>query len=244
MTEKETFYTNEGDYKVQLDIFQGPIELLLHLIRKNKINIFDIEISTITNQYLNYLEFLKAINIDLSADFLVMASTLIYIKSTSLLPVHNPKDDNSEDPRMEIVRPILEYLRLKAAAKDLSERNKLEDDVFVRSPETDLEFEYQPEELISVDILELFDAFQNLLTMMPDDSINVIKKGISIKERISQLIDILEDNEEICFHELFKKDYTKSDMIVTFLALLEMVKLNIVVIVQEAQSGVIKIVYI
>ena len=118
------------DYEVKLEIFQGPLDLLIHLIRKNEVDIFDIPIATITDQYLEYLELMKALNITLAGDFLVMASTLIHIKSKMLLPGVDTEDE--EDPRIEITRPLMEYLRLKEVAGELSERDLLDRDVFAR----------------------------------------------------------------------------------------------------------------
>jgi len=231
-------------YKINIEIFDGPMELLIHLIRKNKVDIHDIPIARITDQYIQYIELIKEVNIDIGGDFLVMASTLTQIKSKCLLPVHE-ENESQEDPRMELVRPILEYLQLKAAAQDLAERNRLEEDVFARSPEDIQDIEdYHPEENISVDLLDLLNAFQNILTMLPPESLNIIKKGISIKERISQIIDVLEETTIVDFDTLFLDDPSRMDMIITFLAILEMVKLTIIRVFQEFQSGKIKIEYI
>ena len=122
-------------YEVKLEIFEGPLDLLLHLIRKNEMDIFDIPIASITDQYLEYLEIMKALNITLAGDFLVMASTLLHIKSRMLLP--GLEEEEEEDLRIEITRPLLEYLRLKEVAGELSERELLDRDVFSRrlSPE-------------------------------------------------------------------------------------------------------------
>jgi segregation and condensation protein A len=118
------------DYEVKLEIFEGPLDLLLHLIHKNEVDIFDIPITTITDQYLAYLDMMKALNMSVAGDFLVMAATLIHIKSRMLLPGSDEEED--EDPRDEITRPLLEYMRLKEVAQELSEREILGRDVFSR----------------------------------------------------------------------------------------------------------------
>ncbi|UCF58147.1 MAG: segregation/condensation protein A, partial [Deltaproteobacteria bacterium] len=119
------------DYEVKLEIFQGPLDLLLHLIRKNEVDIFDIPVATITDQYLEYLDMMKALNINVAGDFLVMASTLLHIKSKMLLPGLEEGEDE-EDPRVQITQPLLEYLRLKEMAGELLERELLDRDVFAR----------------------------------------------------------------------------------------------------------------
>ncbi|MBA7642962.1 Segregation and condensation protein A [subsurface metagenome] len=120
------------DYEVKLEIFEGPLDLLLHLINKNEVDIFDIPIATITDQYLGYLELMKTLNINVAGDFLVMASTLIHIKSKMLLPGSH-EDDEEEDPRTEIMRPLLEYMQFKEMAEAFSEREILDRDVFART---------------------------------------------------------------------------------------------------------------
>ena len=126
--------TPNEHYKVRLeDIFEGPMELLVHLIKKHEVDIYDIPIALITKQYLEYLEWMKAMNIDMAGDFLVMASTLAQIKSRMLIPAHENENDD-EDPRLELVRPLEEYLRMKSAAERLSERDLLGEDTFVRNP--------------------------------------------------------------------------------------------------------------
>ena len=233
---------NENTYVVSLEAFDGPLDLLIHLVRVNRLDIHEIPIAMITQQYLAYIEDLSLLDVDSGGDFLVMAATLTQIKSKSLLPKHEEEDIPKEET-MDLVLPIVEYLKMKAAAKDLLERDWLEKDIFVRNPEKDFEVDETPE-FVSVDIVQLIDAFQGLLSMMPENTLNVIKEGISIKDRISQVIDVLEEENTIAFTQLFKDAPSRADMIITFLALLEMAKLSIIQIVQNMQSGVIEVVYI
>ena len=150
------------EYEVKLEIFEGPLDLLLHLIRKNEVDIFDIPIATITDQYLGYLDLMKALDISLAGDFLVMASTLIHIKSRMLLP--GAQEEEGEDPRMEITCLLLEYLKLKEAAEELTDREILERDVFARKLAPELKSQLQSEEaMLEVSLFQLIDAFKRIV---------------------------------------------------------------------------------
>jgi segregation and condensation protein A len=232
-------------YRVQLDeIFEGPMDLLVHLIRKNELDIYEIPIALITEQYLQYLEWMKAMNIDYAGDFLLMASTLTQLKSRMLLPVHDG-DDDEEDVLQEITRPLVEYLQMKSAAEQLVERNLLGEKTFIRKPDRGEFLIGSEDEFIKVGLFELIDAFQKILERIPDDHrVDMTADEISVKDKISQIIDILEDKKSITFVELFTDSPNKNEIIVTFLAILEMVKLTLIRIVQHVQTGVIRIFYL
>jgi segregation and condensation protein A len=182
-------------------------------------------------------------NIDLAGEFIVMASTLAQIKSRMLLPVHD--EDDQEDPRLEITKPIIEYLRMKSAAEKLSERNLLGENIFVRSPQGDHILKDAQDEYIKVGLFELIDAFQKILRKIPsEDHMEFSADRISVKDKISQITDILEAKGSATFDQLFADSPTKSDVIVTFLAILEMVKLTLIRLVQHVQSGIIRIFYL
>jgi segregation and condensation protein A len=232
-------------YRVQLEnIFEGPMDLLVHLIKKNELDIYDIPIAKVTEQYLQYLEWMKIMNIDYAGEFIVMASTLAHIKSRMLLPASEEAADE-EDPRQELVKPLLEYLQMKSAAEQLAERHILGEKTFVRSLDQKefLNIEQQP--YIKVGLFELIDAFQKILEKIPGDQrIEFTADKISVKERITQITDILEAKGSTTFESLFIESPNKSEVIVTFLAILEMVKLALIRIVQHAQTGVMRIFYI
>jgi segregation and condensation protein A len=234
----------EDIYRVQLEnIFEGPMDLLVHLIKKNELDIYDIPIAKVTEQYLQYLEWMKILNIDYAGDFIVMASTLAHIKSRMLLPASEDETDE-DDPRRELVRPLLEYLQMKSAAEQLAERHILGEKTFVRSLDQKefLDIEQQP--YIKVGLFELIDAFQKILEKIPDDlRIEFTADKISVKERIMQITDILEAAGSTTFEALFSESPDKSEVIVTFLAILEMVKLALIRIVQHAQTGVMRLFY-
>jgi segregation and condensation protein A len=232
-------------YRVRLDdIFEGPMDLLVHLIRKNELDIYDIPIALITEQYLQYLEWMKAMNIDYAGDFLLMASTLTQLKSRMLLPVHEG-DDDEEDFLQEITRPLVEYLQMKSAAEQLVERNLLGEKTFVRNPDRGEFLIGSEDEFVKIGLFELIDAFQKILERIPDDHrVDMTADEISVKDKISQIIDILEAKKSITFIELFTDNPNKNEIIVTFLAILEMVKLTLIRIVQHVQTGVIRIFYL
>lgn len=235
----------EDIYNVKLDdIFEGPMDLLVHLIKKNEVDIYDIPIAMITKQYLEYLEWMKSMNIDFAGDFLVMAATLTQIKSRMLLPAQEDADEE-EDPRLEITRPLLEYLQMKSAAEDLAQRDLLGDGVFTRNPVIEKHLTDPGDQMINIGLFELIDAFQQILERMsPDHAVEVTADAISVKDKMAQIIDILEEKGSITFNELFAVDVGKSEIIVTFLAILEMVKLYLIRIAQHVQTGIIRIFYL
>ena len=232
-------------YRVQVEnIFEGPMDLLVHLIKKNELDIYDIPIALITEQYLKYLDWMKAMNIDFAGDFIVMASTLTQIKSRMLLPLHGDEEDE-DDPREEITKPLLEYLQMKSAADQLGERDLLGKDTFIRNPSRDEYLSGEEDEFIKIGLFELIDAFQKILDKIPDDHrVDFTADRISVKDRISQIVDTLEIKGSVTFSELFLDNPDKGDIIITFLAVLEMVKLTLIRIVQHVQTGIIRIFYL
>jgi segregation and condensation protein A len=218
------------------------MDLLIHLIKKNELDIYDIPVALITEQYLEYLKWMKLMNIDFAGDFLVMASTLAQIKSRMLLPIH--EEDDQEDPRLELTKPILEYLQMKSAAEQLSDRNLLGENIFVRSTHGEEILTDTQDEFVKIGLFELIDAFQKILDKIPsDDRMEFTADKISVKDKISQIIDILESKGSTTFEELFSNSPNKGEIIVTFLAILEMVKLALIRIVQHVQSGALRLFY-
>ena len=232
-------------YKVKLnDIFEGPMDLLVHLIKKNEVDIYDIPIALITEQYLEYLKWMKAMNIDFVGNFILMASTLAHIKSRMLIPAHEEENDDV-DPRMEIVKPLEEYIQMKSASEQLAERNLLGKDIFIRSPGQEDHLVSQEDQFIQVGLFELIDAIQKILEKIsPDSRVDITADAISVKDKIVQLVDVLEARESVTFDELFSKNTDKSEVVVTFLAILEMVKLSLVRIVQYTKTGIIRLFYL
>jgi segregation and condensation protein A len=232
-------------YQVQIEnIFEGPMDLLVHLIKKHEVDIYDIPIALITEQYLEYLDWMKAMNIDVAGEFLVLASTLTHIKSRMLLPAHEDEEEE-EDPRLELVRPLEEYLRIKSVAEKLAKRDLLGEDTFVRNPGQEDYLLNREEAVIEVGLFELIDAFQKILeNMTPIGRMEINTDTITVRDRIVQLVDIFETKGSVTFNELFPEHADKSEVVVTFLAILEMVRLSLIRIAQHTQSGIIRLFYL
>lgn len=232
----------EETYKVQLgDVFEGPMDLLVFLIRKNRVNIYDIPIAAIVDQYLEYIEWMKSMNIDLAGEFLVMAATLAHIKSRTLLPVVEGEED-AEDPRQEITRPLLEYLRMKDVAEQLETRNILGEDIFLR--DVPKEERRSEEEFVQAGLFDLIEAFRNVLAGLPGrHQVDLNEEKISVKDRMRELADILKKQKSMTFSELVAPFPERGNLILTFLALLEMAKLSLIRIHQHPDTKVIRIIF-
>ncbi len=223
---------------VQLKIYEGPLDLLLHLIKKNELSIADIPIASITEQYLAALELMQGLNLDVSGEYLVMAATLLHIKSKTLLPPdEDDEDDDDEagDTREELIRRLLEYERFKNAAKELEEREILNRDVFVRQDRservTDVSFE-------QLSVFDLMSALQRVLERFPGPSVHrVVQETVSVRERMTYILDELHHRPSVLFHELFESARSRMDVVVTFLALLELIRIRAVHAVQKDRLG-------
>jgi segregation and condensation protein A len=238
---------NEACYEVKVEnIFEGPMDLLVYLIRKNEVDVYDIPIAMIIVQYLEYLEWMKAMNIDFAGDFILMAAMLAQIKSKMLLPIHENEEGEAEDPRMELTRPILEYLHIKSLAEQLSLHTLLGEDIFPRNPSKEEFSDASPEdEFIKIDMFRLIDAFRTILEKLPgNQKLDFSTEKFSIRDKISHIADILEKQGSATFDELFPITADKGEMVVTFLAILEMAKLCLIRIAQQVQNGVIRLFYL
>ncbi|RJR33727.1 MAG: chromosome segregation protein ScpA [Desulfobacteraceae bacterium] len=230
------------EYEVKLEIFEGPLDLLLHLIRKNEVDIFDIPIAVITDQYLQYLDLMKSLNVSLAGDFLVMASTLVHIKSRMLLP-QSGEDEDSEDPREEITRPLLEYMRLKELATELSDRPLLGRDVFPRLAPGDISEQFDGEEpLLRVNLFQLMDAFRKVLEQrIPDAQLRFKIEQWSVKDKMDFILESVREGKARTFADLFASDRTIPEFIATFLAVLELVQMGLLRVFQVGPLEEIRI---
>lgn len=236
----------EESYQVQLDTFTGPLDLLLHLIRKQQINIYDIPIALITQQYLDYLSLMKTLNLSFAGEFLVMAATLLQIKSRMLLPKEeagDQEDENLEDPREELVRQLMEYEQFKDAAVRLSNHERIWREAFARDP-IGVEGSKQQDE-IPLEDLSLFDllgALQEVLDRTAAQPfIDVTMDTLSVQDRIHTILEQLESEPSLTFDALFEPAFSRGYVIVTFLALLELVRMNLVRLYQGDWFGPIGI---
>jgi segregation and condensation protein A len=232
-------------YSIKIDIFEGPMDLLVYLVRKNDVDIYNIPVAMITEQYLAYLDLMELMNIDYAGDFLYMAATLAHIKSKMLLPSQD-NDDDEEDPRMEIARPLLEYLRLKSAADYLTDRDILGRDTFAGNPPPEEnDGSSDDEQMISIGLFELVEAFRHISEKeYKSHSVDFSTKRMSVKDRIIEILAVLEKKPSIQFHELLENNMEKHTLVLTFLAILEMAKLNLIEIRQHIQNGMITVCYV
>ena len=214
------------------------MDLLLHLIKKNELSITDIPIATITEQYLSTLELMQGLNLDVAGEFLVMAATLIHIKSRMLLPPGENEDEEEEegDPREELIRRLLEYQRFKEAAEELERRELLSRDVFVRRSEAPEEAETVGFESLS--LFDLLSALRHVLERFPEERIHEITLDtISVREKMSFLLDELRRRGKVIFQSLFETATSRLEVSVTFLAMLELVKIRAIRVWQEERIG-------
>jgi len=235
-----------ADYKVRLEIFEGPLDLLLYLIKRDEVDIHSISIERITRQYLEYINTFKLLNIDLASEFIVMAANLMYLKSRTLLPrVDQPPEEDAEedDPRWELIRQLIEYKKFKDAAGFLSLREIEQEGRFAHQPDAaDTPVEEAPG-LADVSIFDLIRAFQNVLKRFEEshDFGDIIDDRFTVSDKIDLLMSRFQPGESRRFDELFESATTKSEVIVTFLALLELMKLNQFVVRQNELLGEIVI---
>jgi segregation and condensation protein A len=243
----DSFESHPDAYKIKLDQFEGPLDLLIHLIRQNEVNVYDIPIALITEQYLSYIELMQELNLDVAGEFLVMASTLIHIKSKMLLPrpeTAATDGEPDEDPREALVRRLLEHQKFKAAAELLHERETMRNAQFTR-PDSRVadavDEEYEPE--LEVDLFSLLAAFKGVLERASRKPRMVIPpEQISIEDRMHQLLGRLSETEACGFEALFADgDGSRPFMIVTFLAVLEMIRLKLIRVFQSGSFGSIRV---
>jgi segregation and condensation protein A len=246
MDHPSDFESSLEEYPIRLSNFEGPLDLLIHLIKTNEVNIYDIPVALITEQYLQYIEVMQELNLDVAGEFLVMAATLIHIKSRMLLP--RPPSDaelalEEEDPREALVRRLLEHQKFKAAAELLHERETVRSAQFPRSDAAvaDAAGEpYEPE--LEVDLFSLLAAFRGVLERAKHrPRVLLPPEQISIESRIEVLLTRLSETEACGFEDLFGDVSGRGDLIVTFLALLEMIRLKLVRIFQSGPFGPIRV---
>lgn len=227
-------------YGVKLEIFEGPLDLLLYLIRKEEMDIRDIRISDITREYLEYINLLKELNLEMAGEFLVMASSLLQIKAKMLLPSNAASGEEEEgpDPRAELVAKLIEYQKFKAAASLLSRKEFEAREVYYRDVmPVFAEEDYQ----LSATLFDLMDAFKDVLKTAGDEVKELIYEEIPLEQKVREILDLLEDKECLHFHEIFSAGRTRRELIITFLALLELIRLKQIVARQPEAFGEIRI---
>ena len=235
----------ETEYKVRLEIFEGPLDLLLYLIKRDEIDIYDISLERITRQYLEYLQAFKELNIEVAGEFVVMAANLIYLKSRSLLPADQqpPEEEvDEDDPRWDLIRQLIEYKKFKEAAMQLQTRELEQERIFPRigggmAPET------ATLHLGEVGIFQLINAFQNVIKRLEarEDLQEIIGENFTVSDKIERILQTLADGKAIKFSELFARMASRIEIVVTFLALLELIRLKQVRAIQPNEFDEIEI---
>jgi segregation and condensation protein A len=221
----------ESDYKVKLEIFEGPLDLLLYLIKRDELDIYEISLERITRQYLEYLQAFKELNIDVAGEFVVMAANLIYLKSRSLLPVDQqpPEDDAEEDdPRWDLIRQLIEYKKFKEAAAQLQVRQLEQEGIFVRQGGAiDLPM-MAPLRLGEIGIFQLINAFQAVIKRIEarENLSEIFGEHYTVSDKIEWILQRVSDGVPLRFSELFIAMASRVEIVVTFLALLELIRLR------------------
>ena len=225
--------------QVFLDAFEGPLDLLLYLIRKQNLDILDIPIADITQQYVDYINLMKELELELAGEYLLMAAMLAEIKSRLLLPIFEEIEDE-EDPRAELVRRLLEYERYRKVSEEINELDRVERDIYPSSVETG-QFE-QPLILPDIQLKELVFSFQEVLKKAEMfTTLHFTKEPLSVKERMIMILEKIENEDFVKFEELFNFEEQKIGLVVTFLAILELMKELLIEIVQAEEFGTIHV---
>jgi len=225
-------------YKLKLEVFEGPLDLLLYLIKKNELNIYDIPITQITEQYMQYLEMMKLLDLDIVGDYLVMAATLLQIKSKMLLPPDPSEEEQpEEDPRDELVRRLLEYKKFKEVADDLRGKETTRRDFFPRTIDEEKQKELKDEAkevYFEASLFDLITAFTKVLQSVPKDVFyELIKEEYTVDQKIHEILHLLLEKPRVALNDLFGRAKTKLEMIVTFMAILELIRLREIMAVQK-----------
>ncbi len=235
------------EYKVKFEVFEGPLDLLLYLIKKEEVDIYDVNLTQLATQFIEYIELMRLLDLDIAGEFLVMASTLMYIKSRELLPVEQQVvaegEDEGEDPRWELIRQLVEYKKFKDAAAQLQLLEVRQEQVYPRLP---VKPEFDTEQALAkanVSLFDLINAVNSILKRVNqrEDLRDIFEDKWSVSEKIEQLLQEMQKQPQLRFSALFASATSRSEVVVTFLALLELIRLKQIVAVQSEHFGEIEI---
>jgi segregation and condensation protein A len=236
-----------SEYKVKFEVFEGPLDLLLYLIKKDELDIYDVNLTKLATQFIEYVDTMRMLDLEIAGEFIVMAATLMYIKSRELLPVEQQVqaegEEEGEDPRWELIRQLVEYKKFKDAAAQLQTLEALQEDVFPRRPGK-LEFTSDaPAPKPNVSIFDLLNAVNSVLQRFSqrDDSREIFEDKWSVSEKIELLRGLISQKPRLKFSELFESAASRTEVVVTFLALLELIRLKQLVCAQSEAFGEIEI---
>ena len=235
---------SSNEYKVKLEVFEGPLDLLLYLIKKDEVDIYDISIERITQQYLEFMDAFKVLDLEVAGEFVVMAANLIYIKSRSLLPVHvQPPEEEAdeEDPRWDLIRQLVEYKKFKDAAAQLSQRELDQSNLFTRLPEPEAAVERPLGEVSVFDLISAFNKILKRIEGRTEDLREIFEENFSVSDKIDFIMKMTASGVALKFTELFASAASRTEVVVTFLALLELVRLKQLSLVQGEAFGEIEL---
>jgi segregation and condensation protein A len=237
----------QDDYKVELDVFEGPLDLLLYLIKRDELDIYDIPIERITKQYMDYLDLMRMLDLNIAGDFLVMAATLMMIKSRMLLPVDarpETEEEEEDDPRWDLVRQLVEYKKFKDAAMHLEERETVAENLFAREGEG-VQLDQDAEMVMQdVSIFDLISAFSHALSRVENEDLKeIFQERFTVAEKIDAIVRTLDKKDMIRFSDMFSGITSRGEIVCIFLALLELIRLKQVRAVQDQPLGEIVIMH-
>ncbi|MSR64272.1 MAG: chromosome segregation protein ScpA [Verrucomicrobiae bacterium] len=235
------------EYKVKLEVFEGPLDLLLYLIRKSEVDIYDIPIERITKQYVEYLNLMRMLDLDIAGEFLVMAATLMMIKSRTLLPVEDRpmmEDEVEEDPRWELIRSLVEYKKFKDVAIHLQKREIQQENMFARRPVVEMDAIDDSLDLGELSIFDLINAFNETLKRAAarEDLREIFEDKFTVADKIQWILGLMQEKATVLFSLLFEHAVTRTEIVVTFLALLELIKMRQLRVRQGEHFGEIEII--
>ena len=235
---------SSNEYKVRLEVFEGPLDLLLYLIKKDEVDIYDISIERITQQYLEFMDAFKVLDLEVAGEFVVMAANLIYIKSRALLPAHvQPPEEEAEeeDPRWDLIRQLVEYKKFKDAAAQLSQREVAQSNLFSRLPEPEAAVERPLGEVSVFDLIAAFNKILKRIEGKTEDLREIFEENYSVSDKIDLIMKMTASGVALKFTELFANAASRTEVVVTFLALLELVRLKQLSLVQSEAFGEIEL---
>ncbi|MCL1907915.1 MAG: segregation/condensation protein A [Holophagaceae bacterium] len=235
------FESKFRDMALDLPLFEGPLDLLLYLIRDQKLDILDLPMASITKQYMSYLRLMEELSLEIAAEFIVMAAQLAQIKSRMLLPVP-PKEGEPEDPREDLVYKLLQYQAIQEATQELAERECHWQDIIFAGGLDLQEYTRTEEEPIRATVMDLLGAYREILkSWMPPPPVEIMAPPKTIEQRIAEVLELLRGSDWCLFAELFAKSNSREDLVITFLALLELVKIGRARVLQTEAFGEIRI---
>jgi len=236
-----------SEYKVKFEVFEGPLDLLLYLIKKEEVDIYSVNLTKLATQFIEYIEMMREFDLEVAGEFLVMASTLMYIKSRELLPVEQQaaveEDEDGEDPRWELIRQLVEYKKFKDAAAKLQELEARQADIYPRLPIKPVFEEEKPITKPEVSIFDLLNAVNAVLKRFEkrDNPREIYEDKWSVSDKIEQIVKVMTTRANVRFSELFEDATSRSEVVCTFLALLELIRLKQLVCAQASDFGEIEI---